>query len=120
MFLEAILTSLHSAVVVVDRDVRIQVWNRPRQEMWGLRADEVEGEHLMNLDIGLPLGELRDPIRTCLAGDEPDEVVVDAVNRRGRAIRCHVRATPLRTGGDVTVGAILLMSSLTDDATVAE
>jgi two-component system CheB/CheR fusion protein len=110
-FLEAILSSLRSAVVVVDRDVRIQAWNRHAEELWGLRADEVEGEHLMNLDIGLPLEHLRQPIGTCLVGNDASQVVLDAVNRKGRAIECHVRATPLRGPDGGSIGAILLMDA---------
>lgn len=39
------------------------------------------------------------------------QVALDAVNRRGRAIVCQVRASPLRTAADGdAVGAILLMT----------
>jgi two-component system, chemotaxis family, CheB/CheR fusion protein len=116
-FLESILTSLDSAVVVVDRNVRIQVWNRHAHDLWGLRYDEVVGEHLMNLDIGLPLEHLRQPVRSCLTGEEEQQsLVVPAVNRRGRAIDCEVRVTPLLRGdqgqnGDAIVGAILLIDA---------
>ncbi|HKE74668.1 MAG TPA: CheR family methyltransferase [Acidimicrobiales bacterium] len=113
-FLEAILTSLNSAVIVVDRDVRIRVWNRHAHDLWGLRAEEVEGQHLMNLDIGLPLGLLRQPMRSVLVGDEADaDLAVDAVNRRGRSIRCRVRVAPLRGGDDAALvsGVILLMDA---------
>jgi two-component system, chemotaxis family, CheB/CheR fusion protein len=92
--LEAILTSLNSAVVVVDRDVRIQVWNRHAQDLWGLRRDEVEGEHLMNLDIGLPVEHLHQPIRACLTGEPPQPVAMPAVNRRGRVHRLRGAGHP--------------------------
>jgi two-component system CheB/CheR fusion protein len=111
-FLEAILTSLRTAVVVVDGDVRIRVWNRHAEEMWGLRSDEVSGDHLMNLDIGLPVEHLRQPIRNCLAGEGLEQVTLDAVNRRGRSVRCHIRATPLRDQDEAVIGAILLMDAV--------
>src|SRR5581483_7400209 len=57
-YLESILTSLQTGVIVVNRDMRIQVWNQQATELWGLRSEEVEGEHLMNLDIGLPVDQL--------------------------------------------------------------
>ena len=110
-FLEAILTSLNSAVVVVDRDVRIQVWNRHAQELWGLRPDEVEGEHLMNLDIGLPVERLHQPIRACLAGEPAQPMTMPAVNRRGRAVNCVVRVTPLLGTDDDVIGVIVLMDA---------
>jgi two-component system CheB/CheR fusion protein len=91
--------------------MRIQVWNRHAQELWGLRADEVEGEHIMNLDIGLPVERLHQPIRACLAGESSEPVAMPAVNRRGRAIDCVVQATPLLGGDDQVIGVILLMDA---------
>src|SRR2546423_6859690 len=62
-YLESILTSLRSAVIVIDRELRVHVWNPEAAELWGLRADEVRGAHFFNLDIGLPVAELQHPIR---------------------------------------------------------
>jgi two-component system CheB/CheR fusion protein len=119
-FLESILTSLKSGVVVVNSEVRVQVWNEQAAELWGLRADEVEGEHLMNLDIGLPVEKLRQPIRACLAAEDWAEIGIelDAVNRRGRAFRCQVIVTPLRGADGTPSGAILVMSGVDDEAGV--
>src|SRR5262249_9127583 len=113
-FLESILASLKSAVIVVDRDVRIQIWNQEAAELCGLRDEEVESEHFMNLARGLPAEALNQPIRACLTGEVDDEVALelDAVNRRGRAIRCQTVITPLRGAGDQVVGAILLLDTV--------
>jgi two-component system CheB/CheR fusion protein len=113
-FLESILASLQSAVIVVDRDVRIQIWNQEAAELWGLRDEEVEGEHLMNLDIGLPVEQLNQPIRACLTGEVDGDVSMEleAVNRRGRAIRCRTLITPLRGAEERIVGAILLLDTM--------
>lgn len=106
-FLEAILISLRGAVVVVDRDLTVQAWNRASEELWGLRAEEVAGQHLLNLDIGLPLAQLHVPLLKTLAGELPEEVSLDAVNRRGRPVLCRVSFAPLTTfSGDVR-GAIV-------------
>ena len=109
LFLEAILSCLQSAVIVVDRDMTVTRWNRHSYELWGLREDEVCGAHLMNLDIGLPLEKLRQPIRDVLGGESDVELSFAAVNRRGRAVRCDVRATALQRPDRQIVGAILLM-----------
>jgi two-component system, chemotaxis family, CheB/CheR fusion protein len=108
-FLESILGSFHGAVVVVDAELAIQAWNDQASELWGLRIDEVLGQHLLNLDIGLPVGRLRDPIRAAVAAGTPDELVLEALTRRGRTISCTVTISPLRGAkGDVR-GAIVLM-----------
>ena len=65
----------------------MQLWNRQAEELWGLRADEVAGKHLLNLDIGLPVDQLKDPVRACLSdGAAAAPVELSAVNRRGRPI----------------------------------
>jgi two-component system CheB/CheR fusion protein len=112
-FLNSVLASMRSGVAVVDRDLEIQTWNHKAEDMWGLRADEVRGKHLLNLDIGLPAEELKIPIRACLSSAAThEEVVVDATNRRGRAIRCRVTCTPLANGSGDPIGAILLMDEV--------
>jgi two-component system CheB/CheR fusion protein len=69
-FLASVLSSIHQAVVVVDRDMQILAWSRLATELLGLLNDEVEGDHLLSLDIGLPVDKLRAPLRRVLAGDE--------------------------------------------------
>jgi two-component system, chemotaxis family, CheB/CheR fusion protein len=110
-FLEAVLGSLAAAVVVVDRELRVQAWNDAARELWGLRSDEVQGQHLLNLDIGLPVDKLRQPIRTTLAGDGSGTVSLDAVNRRGKTVRVTLRFAPLASDGDDVRGAIVMMEA---------
>jgi two-component system, chemotaxis family, CheB/CheR fusion protein len=110
-FLEAVLASFASAVVVVDRDLRITAWNDAARELWGLRSSEVHGEHLLNLDIGLPVEKLRTPIRAVLAGNDGKPLALDAVNRRGKAIRVSTRFAPLSSNGSDVRGAIVTMEA---------
>jgi len=108
-FLHSVLGSLRSGAIVVNRNLDVLMWNEHAQELWGLRADEVQGKSLLNLDIGLPVAELRALIRPCL-GAEADhaEATLAAVNRRGKKIRCHVTCTPLVTAKDGREGVIIL------------
>ena len=108
-FLGSILGSLRDGVVVVDKDLLVRAWNNRAEDLWGVRADEVQGKNFMNLDIGLPLDELRHSIRACLSGEIPyQELMLDATNRRGRAIKCRVICTPM-TSRDAITGVILVM-----------
>jgi two-component system CheB/CheR fusion protein len=111
VFLEAVLASFASAVVVVDRELRITAWNDAARELWGLRSSEVHGQHLLNLDIGLPVDKLRSPIRAVLAGDDGKELSLDAVNRRGKTIRVSTRFAPLTSNGSDVRGAIVMMET---------
>jgi two-component system, chemotaxis family, CheB/CheR fusion protein len=107
---ESILASLRGGVAVADGELRIKAWNRGAQDLWGLRADEAEGQHLLNLDIGLPLERLTGPLRACLAGESAyEDVTLDATNRRGKAVQCKVSCTPLMDAANDIRGVILLM-----------
>ncbi|GGN08734.1 two-component system CheB/CheR fusion protein [Actinoplanes campanulatus] len=114
-FLETVLTSLQAGVAVVDADLRIRMWNRHAEDLWGLRSGEVIGQHFLNLDIGLPIDRVRPLLRGSLgAGGACAETELDAVNRRGRPMTVRVACTPLRrrdgspADGD---GAIIVMET---------
>jgi two-component system CheB/CheR fusion protein len=109
--LETILTTVGLAVLVVDDDQHIQIWNGQARELWGLTADEVEDQHLLSLDIGLPLENLKRELRATLDGrSEQEEVVLEATNRRGRGFHCRVTLMPLKGDSDGRVsGAIMTM-----------
>ena len=89
-FLESILSSLRASAVVLDQNCNILIWNRMAEETWGLRADEVKGTSFFDLDIGLEVTKLKEPILACLASRSSHETMMNARNRRGRAIRCHI------------------------------
>jgi two-component system CheB/CheR fusion protein len=109
-FLESILTNLRTCVVVVDTDLRVKAWNTQAEDMWGLRSDEVRGKHFSNLDIGLPVDQIRPILGECIAGTcDGKDVLLKAVNRRGRTIQCRVSCSPLSETGAGIRGAILLM-----------
>ena len=66
----------------------------------------------MNLDIGFPVEALGSAIRRSLAGrSEGEQVVQEAVNRRGRTIECVVTITRL-ISNESSRGVILIMDSV--------
>jgi two-component system CheB/CheR fusion protein len=111
-FMEGVFTGLRAGMAVVDRDLRVQVWNRRAEDLWGIRRDEAVDQHLLNLDIGLPLDQLKPGLRQMLSGptEDHEQVVLDAVNRRGRQVRVVITLTPLRRDvGDEPAGVIVIM-----------
>jgi two-component system, chemotaxis family, CheB/CheR fusion protein len=108
-FLEAVFASLRSAVVVLDREMRIQVWNAGATNLWGLRPDEVQRSHFFGLDIGLPVGDLHGPVRDVLGGQGYREIVVPATSRKGKSFQCRVSVSPLTGLDSALTGVILLM-----------
>ena len=112
-FLGSVLSGIQQGVVVVDRTLRVLAWSSRTTDLWGLRDDEVEGENLLNLDIGIPVQRLRDPIRRVLAGEGAAEIELEGHDRRGKPVRVRVEVAPLESlpGADGTYGAILLVSA---------
>ncbi|OBI98543.1 CheR family methyltransferase [Mycobacterium asiaticum] len=109
-FLSSLTNSVQLGLVVVDREMRVVVWNRACQELWGLRTDETIGASLTSLDIGLPMDGVRPLIGHAFVDtDGAGEAVVDAINRRGRPARVRVTCASLRTMTGSVGGALLLM-----------
>jgi len=110
-FFESVLVSLQVGVAVTDTQLRVRVWNKEAEQLWGLRGDEVLGQELLALDIGLPVAELREPAQACLSGRSTHEtVVLDATNRLGRPVSCTVSIMPLASGSAVH-GLVILMDA---------
>ncbi|MBD2506842.1 PAS domain S-box protein [Nostoc muscorum FACHB-395] len=111
IFLVSILRSLQTGIVVIDGSFNISIWNYMLEDLWGLRTDEVLGKSIFSLDIGLPVEQLRSPIRDCLSGKKQfQEMILEATNRRGRQIKCYLAITPL-LGMDIQ-GAVLMMADV--------
>jgi two-component system, chemotaxis family, CheB/CheR fusion protein len=109
-FLETILVTIGLAVAVLDRNQRVQIWNSNARELWGLTAEEAEDEHLLALDIGLPVDKLRQQVRDTLTGrSQREEVIVEATNRRGKPFTCRVTLLPLGNTGDGAVSGVIMM-----------
>jgi two-component system, chemotaxis family, CheB/CheR fusion protein len=112
-FLESVFSSLGTGVIVIDRDLRVDVWNARSTELWGVRADEARKAHFFNLEFGLPVAELHQPIREVLVGGAASrEMTLSATNRKGRALQCRVSISPLHAADGSTCGAIMLMEEV--------
>nr|WP_157647515.1 CheR family methyltransferase [Actinomycetospora chiangmaiensis] len=113
-FLESVLGSLRTAVVVVDNELIVQAWNGRADDLWGLRSDEAVGQHLLNLDIGLATDRVRPLVRDVLHGDgqRDDPLRVEAINRRGRTVQLAIAVSPLLGRQGRPDGAIILMDQL--------
>ncbi|MFB2937037.1 CheR family methyltransferase [Aerosakkonemataceae cyanobacterium BLCC-F154] len=114
IFMESILTSLRVGMIVLDNRLSVQLWNGRAEELWGLRAEETVERFFFDLDIGLPVEQLRGLIRSCQTeNSEEQTTLVDAVNRRGRNIRCRVICTSLIVENQPQ-GVILLVDERPD------
>jgi two-component system CheB/CheR fusion protein len=112
-FLTSILSSLRGGIAVVDPDFKVLVWNALAEDLWGLRLDEVKGRSLLSLDIGLPVAQLRNPIRAAMSdSNETQELILEAVNRRGRKFKCRVSINLFRGPTGERQGVVIMMEEM--------
>jgi len=112
VLLSAVLNTLRVGVALVNQRHQVLAWNAMATELWGLRAEEAQGENIFQLEIGLPLDKVKTGMRACLAGEKnPEGIVVKAVNRRGRKISCRVTCKAFAISADER-GVILLMEEM--------
>jgi two-component system, chemotaxis family, CheB/CheR fusion protein len=108
-FLESIWAGLGGAVAVLDPELRVLVWNQGIEDLWGVREDEVQGRHFLNLDIGLPVDQVQPTLRQAMSGDNGSQsTIVQATNRRGKAVTCRVTCSPL-IGNDKAIRGVIVV-----------
>jgi two-component system CheB/CheR fusion protein len=112
---DAILRGLDAGVVVVDLDFVVRSWNRWSENAWGLREEEVVGQPFTALDIGLPVHELEPALRRTLNENATIEAMLDAVDRRGRPMKCRARVAPLIYDNQRIQGAVVMLEDRSSD-----
>ena len=108
-FLSSVVVGLQAAVVVVDRDLVVRVWNDAAEHLLRVSAEDADGRPLLELDTGLPAQQLGAALQRALSGER--EVVTVRVDTRlptGASLTCQVHVSPL-WAGDTTFGALLLV-----------
>ena len=118
-FLESIWAGIDGAVTVLDADLRVLVWNHGSEELWGVRQEEVQGQHFLNLDIGLPIDQVRPALRAAMSDENGTRsTVVEATNRRGKPVTCRVTCSPL-LDSDKTLRGVIMVVVAEQDAGAA-
>jgi two-component system, chemotaxis family, CheB/CheR fusion protein len=114
-FLGTVLRSLGTAVIVLNDDLKVQVWSPGAADLWGPRPEEAEDKELLSLDIGLPAAVVEPMLRRVLREAANDDTTtaltgdVTAVNRRGKTVELQIVASPMRTEEGGISGVILVI-----------
>jgi two-component system, chemotaxis family, CheB/CheR fusion protein len=112
-YLHSILSNIESGVIVLNRDLRVEVWNTKSEDLWGLRQDEVVGQSFFNLDSGLPVDQLKRSIINVLSeADKVESIEMHALNRRGRSIILKITISGIDHGNDENKGVLLILDVL--------
>ncbi len=109
-FLESILSSVNVGVVVVDKALNVELWNKEAKNLWGLPTDEVVGRPFLKLDIGLPVKKMKEPLKTFLESNKASqELLLKAFNRKGQAIQCRIVLNIILGPKKERQGVVLIM-----------
>ena len=112
--MEVILRAKGVGVIVVDPEQRVRLWSRESEDLWGVRAEEVVDLPLGDLDVGLPVEQVRPLVRQVLLNGKEPPVSESflARDRRGRAFRCAVTVMRLDVDDTAVTGVVVLTERL--------
>jgi two-component system, chemotaxis family, CheB/CheR fusion protein len=112
LFTDAIFGSLAVAILAVDHEMVIRLWTSRAAETFGMRADEVVGTPFLSLDCGIPVRQIEGVLRASIEQVEaPEPMLLDMVDRVGRAVRTRIRCVPTQVPGGMK-GAVLVVEIL--------
>jgi two-component system, NtrC family, sensor kinase len=113
-FISLIIDSLPVGLYVVDRDYRIQIWNRQREVgAPGLRRDEVMGRQVFDVLTRQPAEELRADFDRVFQTGEILQDELD-VNLAGEVRSFRLSKIPMRLGGDQISHVITIGEDVTE------
>jgi two-component system, NtrC family, sensor kinase len=113
-FISLIIDSLPVGLYVVDRDYRIQIWNRQREVgAPGLRRDEVMGRQVFDVLTRQPAEELRADFDRVFQTGEILQDELD-VTLGGEVRSFRLSKIPMRLGGDQISHVITIGEDVTE------
>jgi two-component system CheB/CheR fusion protein len=110
---EAIVDNAASAYIAIDTNGIVVFLNSQARRMLEVGEEAVDRK-LIELDTGLPVQQLEPAVRSVIAGGEVVDIRVNAVERRGRPIRCRVRVSPLLYEDRASHGAVLFVEEIAE------
>ena len=109
-FFGAVLGSMRAGIAVLDRDLRVTIWNARMAALSGAPATEVERRSLLEIDVGFPVAQIAAALRACVSHGEEAACTIDWTKRSGERMRCTVSVLPLRMVQ--TEGVIVLVEEV--------
>ncbi|HEY9384684.1 MAG TPA: ATP-binding protein [Gemmatimonadales bacterium] len=117
-FTSLIIDSLPVGLYVIDRDYRIQVWNRKRETgTQGLRRSEVMGRKVFEVLTRQSPGQLRAEFDRVFRAGEVQQLELE-VEGTGGTRYYRISRIPMRLDGDVITHVITIGEDVTDSREV--
>jgi len=113
-FTSLIIDSLPVGLYVIDRDYRIQVWNRKRETgTQGLRRGDVMGRPVFEVLTRQPAGQLRAEFDRVFRAGEIQQIDMQ-VDSRGETRSYRISRIPMRLDGDAITHVITIGEDVTE------
>ena len=117
-FTSLIIDSLPVGLYVIDRDYRIQVWNRKRETgTQGLRRGDVMGRPVFEVLTRQPQGQLRAEFDRVFRAGELHQMDIE-VESRGELRSYRISRIPMRLDGDAITHVITIGEDVTESRDV--
>ncbi len=114
-FISNVVESLRDGLVALDREGRVEAWNRAMVERYDIQPEEVLGQKWLDRFPNMRREGLAEPIERLLRG-EIEEFTLEAVEhetlKKGRVI-LNMRGSLLREKGEPS-GAVILIEDITE------
>lgn len=109
--MNAILTSLVSVVLAVDRDMRVMFMNREAEKMFGISEGEAQGRHVLEVFRN---SDVLDQVNDLLRARDYIKTEIDIFDRINR--HYHVYANPILdyTTTPENIGVVLVFQDVTE------
>lgn len=114
--LDAIIEASPDAILAVDADGTIQLWNEAAEDLFGYSADAVLGESIHSLEIHSEeqRAEFKQNLERALVGETLRNHEIQRQTREGERIRLRVSTAPITDdSGDIT-GVMGVAKQITD------
>ncbi len=111
---DAIWAGMDAGIIALNADLKVRLWNRWSEEVWGLRAEEALDRPFLELDVGLPVETLRSDLERVLSAGTTRDRSLTGMDRRGRTMHCWVRISPLPRDNEPSRGAVLIIEGRTE------
>jgi PAS domain S-box-containing protein len=114
-FNQQIITNAREGILVYDNSLRYLLWNPAMEELSGMSAETILGQHALEVDPEAATNGIYLSLQAAARGETPPrydyEYIFPAAGKRGF---CSRQDAPLRDEHGVIVGVISVLSEITD------
>ena len=111
--LQALIQASPLAVLALDRQARVTLWNPAAERIFGWSESEVLGHPVPFVQPGKE-AEFQGLIDRVVAGEHLTGIALQRVRKDGRPIEISLSAAPLRDAGNAVTGTMALIDDITE------